>query len=490
MKISKFKALIALILMICMIGGSVSTAYADEYVVEGSAPIVNATYSVKNSVATVTVNAISEYGIKSIVYLKGSVSSTDNEVWDELGVDITKNPTLKVTESRWLSFKVTDNKGNITTTKLKVSIDFKAVWISYLEFKSTGYTEVEFKKQIDTMFDNVVSMGMNAVVVHVRPFGDAMYESKYFPWSKYISGTQGKNPGFDPLKIMVDAAHTRGLQFHAWLNPYRITTGNTDVTTLAADNIARQWLTDSITTNDRNVINYGGNLYFNPASKEVRTLIRNGIKEIVKNYDVDGIHFDDYFYPNLGSKYESVFDHLEYEAYVGESKAKGSSVLSIANWRRRNVNWLIKNIYSDIKKIDSKVTFGISPGGFYNKLLSDDQYYCDIKTWMSRSGYIDYICPQIYWSFDHSAYPFDETVDYWSSLLKTNSVDLYIGIPVYKAGSNEEPAFKKNTNILVDMIDYCHENGSVDGFLFYRYDYFYNSATKKAVQKLITKLNE
>lgn len=486
-----FKTMIAFLLIICFIGGIATPVYAEELVVNGSAPVVNATYTIKNSIATVTVDATSDSGIKSIVYLYGSVSSVDNEVWDTHGIDITNNPTITVTQSRSLSFKVTDNNGNITTKKLRVSIDFKAVWISYLEFKSTGYTELEFKKQINTMFDNVVNMGMNAVVVHVRPFGDAMYNSSYFPWSKYCSGTQGKDPGFDPLEIMVEEAHKRGLQFHAWLNPYRVTTGTTDVSTLATTNQARKWLTDSSTSNDRNVLSFNGNLYYNPGSVSVRNLIRKGVQEIVKNYDVDGIHFDDYFYPTLGKNYEDLFDAQEYQAYVADCQNKGvTKILSIANWRRRNVNWLVKNIYNDIKKIDSNVVFGISPGGFLNTLLMDDRYYTDIKTWMSKSGYVDYICPQIYWSFEHSTYPFAQTVDLWSSLLKTNSVDLYIGIPVYKAGSKEEPEFKTNTNILVDMVEYCQDSGSVDGFMFYRYDYFYNSVTKKAVNLLIKKLNQ
>ncbi len=375
-----------------------------------------------------------------------------------------------------------------TTSKTK---ELKAVWISYLEFKSTGYTKKEFQTQITKMFNNVVAQGMNAVVVHVRPFGDAMYKSSYFPWSKYCSGTQGKYPGFDPLEIMVTEAHKRGLQFHAWINPYRVTLSNTDITTLAANNPARKWLTDKYKGNDRYILSYGGNLYYNPGSVVVRKLIRKGVKEIVQNYDVDGIHFDDYFYPTLGSNYKKLFDAPEYQKYVTDCKDKGvKNVLSIAKWRRRNVNWLIKNLYNDIKKVDSKIVFGISPGGYLDTLLMDDRYYVDIKTWMGKAGYVDYICPQIYWGFNHSIYPFDKTVKRWKALLKTNRVDLYIGIPVYKVGTTEEPEFKNNPNILVDMVNFCQNSGSVSGYMFYRYDYFYRSITKKAVKLLIDKLSQ
>lgn len=489
MKVKHIRRITALLLSLCMMITIALPTYAAELIVEGTAPVVNATYKVKDSIATVTVEASSDYGIQSILYLDGSVSTPDNPVWEEVGIDITKKPTIKMKESGWLSFKVTDIKGNITTTKLHVSIDFHAVWISYLEFKSTGYTESEFRKHVTTMFEKVSSMGMNAVVVHIRPFGDAMYDSKYFPWSKYVSGTQGVDPGFDPLEIMVEIAHNLGLSFHAWLNPYRVTLANTNVTTLAQDNIARTWLTDDITANDRNVLSFSGNLYFNPSSLEVRNLIRNGVKEIVNNYDVDGIHFDDYFYPTLGNNYAKLFDAPEYQTYVADAQAKGAKVLSIADWRRRNVNWLIKNIYNDIKKIDQNVVFGISPGGFLDTLQMDDRYYVDIKTWMSKAGYIDYICPQIYWSFGHKSYPFDKTVDRWSALLKTDSVELYIGIPVYKAGSNEEKEFKINPNILADMIEYGRSTGNVNGYLYYRYDYFNSSVTKKAVNNLLDTIN-
>ena len=128
---------------------------------------------------------------------------------------------------------------------------------------------------------------MNAVVVQVRPFGDAMYPSKYFPWSKYVSGKQGVNPGYDPLKYMVEKAHALGLEFHAWINPYRVANDTTDITSLSVKNKARIWLTDDKTSNDRNVLIFDGGIYYNPAKSAVRTLIADGVKEIIENYDVD-----------------------------------------------------------------------------------------------------------------------------------------------------------------------------------------------------------
>lgn len=447
---------------------------------EDTGPSIKATYRVLNQKATVSYEVSSKAKLKSILYLPNLVTLENSIRWTESGKKISESGTFEVKKSGFYTFRAEDVNGGVTVEYIYVDLEFKAVWISYLEFKSTGYTKDEFEAQIDEMFDNVVDMGMNAVIVHVRPFGDAMYDSDYFPWSKYISGTQGKDPGFDPLEYMVEAAHDRGLQFHAWLNPYRITSKNTDVKTLATNNPARKWLTDKKTSNDRNVLSFDGNLYYNPAVPEVRTLIRNGVLEIVRNYDVDGIHFDDYFYPTLGSNYEKVFDATEYKSYVDNYKKQGldNYILPIDEWRRQNVNTLIKGIYSAIKLEKSDVVFGISPGGFLDTLRMKDRYYVDVDTWLSKPGYVDYICPQLYWSFEHSQYPFDGILNRWLELRKNTDVNVYVGIPVYKSASNDEPDFKKNANILADMIITCRNSKLVDGYMFFRYDNFYSNTAK------------
>ncbi|MGB4659233.1 MAG: family 10 glycosylhydrolase [Mobilitalea sp.] len=373
--------------------------------------------------------------------------------------------------------------------------EFNAVWISYLEFNSrlidpdtgeSGFTEERFIALIDEMFDNVVSLNMNAVVVQVRPFGDAMYPSDYFPWSKYISGTQGVDPGFDPLEYMVEAAHSRGLKFHAWINPYRVTNDTTKVSTLSTSNIAREWRTNTSTLDNRNILTFDGKLYFNPSVVTVRTLIRNGIKEIVENYDVDGIHFDDYFYPTLGANYKKSFDYKEYKVYYYDCKENDETPDSIVVWRRNNVNSLLQNVYSDIKEIDQTVEFGISPGGNISNLLMNDRYYCDVVTWLSEPGYIDYICPQIYWSFSHYSVPFDKTLDRWLALRTNENVKMYVGIATYRAGSSLEEEWKKDSNILKKQVEYSRETGLVDGYIYFRYDFFFMKTTQKAVKNLLS----
>ncbi len=371
--------------------------------------------------------------------------------------------------------------------------EFQAVWISYLEFAdrlkdpatgTMGFTMERFEAVIDDMFDQVVNLKMNAVVVQVRPFADAMYPSENFPWSKYISGTQGKDPGFDPLEYMVAAAHKRGLKFHAWINPYRITSGSTDVKLLSKDNSARIWLTNKTKEDDRRVLSYGGSLYYNPSDTGVQFLIIDGIKEIVEKYDVDGIHFDDYFYPTFGSEYAKVFDEKEYQTEVKWRKKNDVEITSIADWRRENVNYLIEYVYLTIKDINPEVVFGISPGGFIDSLTRDDRYYCDIETWLSEPGYIDYICPQIYWTFSNASYPYDKTLDRWLKLKTNPDVKMYVGIATYQSGS-DQPDWKKDSAMLKKQIEYGRKTGQVDGYIYFRYDYFFKKETKAGVQKLL-----
>jgi len=433
--------------------------------------------------------------VVTLYYVEGAYASLNDSVWKR-AKSYTNNATLSLKEGKY-TFAAVDEAGNSRVAIRRFGEsdtseeEFRAVWISYLEFKSTGYTEKEFREHIETIFNEVAERNMNAVVVHVRPFGDAMYESDYFPWSKYVSGTQGKDPGFDPLEIMVEEAHARGLEFHAWLNPYRVTSGSTNVSTLSKDNPARKYRTDSSKSNDRYVLSYSGNLYYNPSIKQVQSLIINGIKEIVRNYDVDGIHFDDYFYPSLGKNFTSNFDAKEYENYKKAQIAQDDSYLSISDWRRENVNTLVKNVYSAIKKINPEVVFGISPGGFMDALTADDKYYVDFETWLGHDGYIDYLCPQLYWSNDHSIYPYNDILDRFLDVPRNPDVKFYVGVAAYKAGlKTEGTAWYKNAYVLRNMIRYARNTENVDGFILYRYEYLISKENHQAIINMFKELNK
>lgn len=388
---------------------------------------------------------------------------------------------------------------NTAANMVSTDTEMRAVWIKYEDFKpGKNFTNgTEFAALVGEMFDNCVAMGMNAVIVHVRPFSDAMYKSEYYPWSYYASGQQGKDPGFDPLQVMVYAAHQRGLEIHAWLNPYRVTlswNGGTDVTKLSKKNPARKWLTNSKTSDDRNVLAYGGQLYYNPSVSAVQKLIVNGVKEIVQNYDVDGIHFDDYFYPAFTKdNYQTIFDAPEYEEYVARREAKGKKPVSIDRWRKDNVNNLVKTVYSAIKEINPNCVFGISPGGYIDYFDDKFRWYVDYRTWMGNDGYIDYICPQLYWSFSTlNTYPYHEVLAKWAKVKRADSVKLYSGLPVYKLNASAIIDTKTqlkdsewyNPFILSNMVTYSRSTGDCDGYFFFDYINLVDSKNKTAVEWL------
>lgn len=384
-----------------------------------------------------------------------------------------KNTNSKNTGNNAQNANNANNTGNNTNAGNNSSVntnvvntnEVRAAWITFLEFNSKGYTLNSFNSRITEMFDKIAASGLNEIYVHVRPFSDAMYRSAYFPWSKYASGRQGVDPGFDPLAIMVNAAHSRNLKLHAYINPYRVCT-EADFDKLATNSPAYKWLNDDDEDNDRNVLKFGNMYYYNPSSDDVIKLINNGVAEIVKNYDVDGVIFDDYFYPTLGSNYSSKFDAEEYNDY----KLETTNPLSIVDWRRNNINKMVKTVYATVKKSGKNRTFGISPAGNLNNLRANDKYYVDIDRWGRESGYVDYIAPQLYWGFEHSICPFEPTVDKWVATVINPEVKLYIALPMHLAQAQETPEWKNNHDILGRMVSSLR-NKSVNGFSVYRYDY-------------------
>lgn len=381
-------------------------------------------------------------------------SNTGSDTGSDTGNVITDNNTA-------------NNNSNTTNNNLipASSNEVRAVWITFLEFSGKGYTSYSFNNKINEMFDKIAASGMNEIYVHVRPFSDAMYSSAYFPWSKYASGIQGVDPGFDPLAIMVNAAHLRNLKLHAYINPYRICT-EADFGSLATNNPAYKWLNDADEENDRNVLKYGKIYYYNPSSNDVIKLINDGVAEIVKNYDVDGVIFDDYFYPTLGSNYSSKFDSDEYYEY----QANATNPMSIVDWRRDNINKMVKMVYSTVKKSGKNRTFGISPAGNLTNLRAKDKYYVDIDRWCSETGYIDYIAPQLYWGFEHNICPFEATVNNWIATIKNPSVKLYVALPIHLAQAQETSEWKNNHDILGRMVNSLRSK-SLNGFSVYRYDF-------------------
>lgn len=364
--------------------------------------------------------------------------------------------------------------------------EVRAVWLSYLDLQSMllnsndqSVGKAQFTKNIQQAFDNIRSIGLNTVIAQVRPFSDALYDSELFPWSYLAAGTEGKDPGFDPLQIMVEEAHSRGLRLEAWVNPYRVRNA-ANTCQVSAANPATAMLRSG------DAVQYNGAITYNPASKKAQQLIVDGVKEIVENYEVDGIHFDDYFYPTT----DAAFDASSYAAYQAAGGTK-----TLAAWRRQNVDDLVQAVYKAIKAIDPQVEFGISPQG--NMDNNYNKQYIDVEKWLTQDGYIDYICPQIYFGFQNSTCPYAETVEQWSEMI-TNDVALYVGLSPYKIGTEDTYAgsgrweWANSGDILARMVQTARTDSQYQGFALFRYDSLFKpqSSVKAAVQEEIDSLQK
>lgn len=374
--------------------------------------------------------------------------------------------------------------------------EMRAVWLFFEEINKKASSYEKWKSYIDKTFDICKAKKMNTVILQVRPCADAMYPSKYFPWSQYATGTAGKNPGFDPLKYAVTAAHKRGLSIQAWVNPYRITLSSTKISALPANSIARKWATSKKKSEKRNVLKVNGALYFNPASSQVRTLVANGVKELVKNYNVDGIHMDDYFYPSLGTTNLKKFDYSEYTSYVKQCKKEKKTSQSLVSWRRSNVNKMVKKVYTTVKNTRQDCEFGISPAGNLKNLYADTKYYSDVKLWMGSSGYLDYICPQIYWSFTQQTAPYKKMLKEWIAIPKNSKVKLYVGLAGYRAGISLKEAkavvdtgWAKSNTILKRQVEYARSTKKVSGFCLFSNGSLTRAAAAKEIKNLVKVLD-
>ena len=362
----------------------------------------------------------------------------------------------------------TPKKSNISTESRSSDSKLKGVWISCYELTFSDKSETGFTTKINQMFSDIKGKGFNAVFVHVRSHCDAYYKSNYFPYSSFISEKQGVNPGYDPLKIMCYFAKIYKLQIHAWINPFRISTTD-DISILSTDNPALKYIKADSGEVKKTNIGY----YFNPAYESVRKLIVKGVEEIAKNYTVDGMHFDDYFYPTT----DASFDKKEYSDY----KKNNNSSTTLEDFRRDNVNKLIKEVYNISHKYGK--TFGISPhcSFYYNYNVQ----YGDVEKWCNEDGYIDYIAPQIYFDFttketteDNQPLSFKGCLEYWLNKTKNNTV--YIGLALYKSGTEGEWA--ESNNIIARQIKYLNSK-STNGFIIFSYSYL--SKNKEETENII-----
>ncbi len=362
--------------------------------------------------------------------------------------------------------------------------EYRAVWISYLEWQSADFSsEDAFRAQMGSWFDQYAAMGLNTVLAQVRPFGDALYPSAIFPWSSVCTGTQGRDPGFDPLAVLVEEAHARGLRLEAWLNPYRLALNDTVPGVFSADNLAAvhpEWVKQA-----------AGGQYLDPSRQDVRDCIAAGVQEILDGYAVDGIHLDDYFYPTT----DEAFDAAEYAA--------AGTDLSLEDWRRENVNALVRQLYQLVHaggRTAGAVPLGISPQG--NNDNNYAQQYSDAALWLSTPGYIDYAMPQVYWGYGYTTgsgstrFAFENITAEWLALPRAEGVALYFGLGAYRIGDGDggnydhaQDQWQTGRN-LADMVTTLRGAGA-DGFGLYRSDFLLrNSAWPQLAQAECAALTE
>ena len=316
---------------------------------------------------------------------------------------------------------------------------FRGAWIQCVNGQFQGLSREVMQRTLSYQLDELQKDGVNAIIFQVRAECDALYDSKYEPWSKFLTGTQGLYPGWDPLLWMTEQCHKRGMEIHAWINPYRAKTKNT--TSLASNHIA--------ITHPGRVFSYDGLYILNPAYAENREYICKVVDDIVRRYDIDGLHIDDYFYPYPvpGLK---IPDSQQYNA--------DSRGLSLGDWRRDNVNRFIKQLSDSIHSVKPWVKFGVSPFGIYRNntvsasgsrtrgLQNYDDLYADVLKWVDE-GWIDYCVPQIYWQIGHSSADYAELIRWWNKHVTNRP--LYIGEDVERTikyadvnnpNSNQVPA--------------------------------------------------
>jgi len=338
----------------------------------------------------------------------------------------------------------------------------KGAWVSTVynidwpSASSYGKSEIQ-KQEFNDLLNRLQDMGLNAVFVQVRPAADALYPSALVPWSKYLTGVQGKDPGYDPLAFMIEETHRRGMEFHAWFNPFRAAVDN-KLDTLASNHVAKlhpDWIVLS-----------GGKPYINPGLPEARQHIIDTILEVVSGYAVDGVHLDDYFYPSSGAFPDS-----------GAYATYNSAGLSLGDWRRDNINQFVRQLGESIHALKPNVSFGISPFGVWRNSATDptgsdtkagvtayDNMYADVRTWI-KQGWIDYVNPQIYWSMAFSAARYDKLVDWWVQEVRGTGVDLYIGHAAYKLGTAE--AAWQSAQEIINQLTYNQQYAEVKGDIFF-----------------------
>lgn len=362
--------------------------------------------------------------------------------------------------------------------------EVRGIWVSNVANIDTpkGLEKEEYQAYLKKMIQTIAEYKINTMIFQVRPTGDAYYTSKLNPWSRFITGVEGKNPGFDVLAFVIEEAKKYGIRVHAWMNPYRISLESMDKIGLTKEeylsklddlNFAKQHP-------EHTILDGANKIILSPSHPEVIQFVTDTIMEVIENYDVEGVHIDDYFYP-----YAKIPEESEQADYL---RYRTSEEQSLDDFRRMNVDKMIQSIHDTMKKSLSKssrkVLFGISPfaiyrthssivpngwekGSFHSAgaLQCYSELYSDVYKWM-KEGWIDYVVPQVYFPFERKDVTYHDLTKWWSNLCKETHTILYIGMGLYQMGSNE---VWQNPKEMVNQLAYNQNYNNVDGVIFFTY---------------------
>ncbi len=397
-----------------------------------------------------------------------------------------KNPTLPI------CYYNTNEVVKIPST-IKNHKQFRAMWVSNVA--NIDFPKLEdvndYQNKLIHMLETAKSYDLNAIFYQVRTANDAFYQSKLNPISRFLTGKEGQQPPFDVLKFVIDEAKKRNIEVHAWCNPYRVSLNGL----IKKDEYLKTCdpLNLAVRRPDLIILNKEGQIILNPAKQEVRQHIIDSMLEIIENYDVAGIHFDDYFYPYQGLD-ETHNDLPDFELRQDKS-------ISIHDFRRYNVSLVIQGVHDAIKTKNKNIRFGVSPFGIWRNnqatplganvspkaTQSYDNQYADSYLWV-KNGYIDYIVPQLYWEFGHPLAPYADLCRFWLKLCKNSNVDLYLGHGAYRLGNEGE---YENPNEISNQLLYANPYKTVKGHVFFTYKTFINlDKSKLGMEHLKNTLKE
>lgn len=348
-------------------------------------------------------------------------------------------------------------------------VEKRSIFISYIELSEnlSNRRVDESKRNVDLMIKNIKEMGFNEIILQVRSFCDAIYDSKIYPYSMMVSREEGVDPGYDILGYFLDKAHENDITLIAWINPYRVRNSN-DINSISDRSPVYKYL-------NSDVLYVGDGIYLNPSKEETKKLVVDGVREIVNNYDVDGVLFDDYFYPN------NEIDRDDYNKYL-----QSNEYISKEQYNLNVVSKMIKEVHDVCSR--NNVLFGVSPDA--NMENNYNKVFADVKKWCSSSEYIDFIMPQVYYGFYNETKPFKDVIEEWEKIITNDNVKLYVALAFYKVGEIDKYAksgkeeWLNNSDIIMREIIASRNLNKYQGFSLFRYDYIFNDSMHNEISVL------